>query len=145
MSFSLKYFSIQILVFLALLASTNLFACTAESVFNDNLSDTVLTSIQIEKSHNLSINTANKNQVHQHSQMSDNSGSKTESNTFHKNCKCCEFGGCASCVGCSGSCGAATISASSNSEPTNTPLARFVQMPATYISVSTTPLEHPPK
>lgn len=145
MSLSLKHLSIKMLVLIGLLASANLFACTYDNVFKNNLSGSFLSDIQVEEVDISTIATPRKSSVHKHAQMSHDSHSDSENSGSHKNCECCGGGGCASCVGCSGSCGFAAICASSNNKSTNMPLGRFVQMQAIYASVSPTPLEHPPK
>jgi len=143
MLFSLKHFSVQVLVLVGLLVSSNILACAPDKEFGEIISDTIL-RISYEKDidkHTAS--TPTKNRVHQHAQMS--SSSESKSDDIDKNCKCCEFGSCASCVGCSGSCGTATLSASSCNESANTPLGRFVQKQSIYASLPPVPLEHPPK
>ena len=144
MSLSLKHLSIKILVLIGLLASTDLFACTADNVFKNNLSGSFLSDIQVEEVDISTIPAPRKSSAHQHAKMSHDSHSDVKKSGSHNTCECCG-GGCASCVGCSGSCGFAAIFASANNKPTNMPLGRFAQRQAIYASVSPTPLEHPPK
>ena len=131
------------LVIIGLLASANVLAFTTDTVFKESINHSILSTTNESKLNALSISVPNENKAHQHGHMSSSSDSK--SNHLDKNCKCCEFGGCASCIGCSGSCGTATFAAASNCESANAPLGRFVQMQAIYASLSPTPLEHPPK
>lgn len=147
MSLSLKHISVQIIVIIGLLASANILACTPDKEFNETISDTILSTTfenNNNNNNNYSASILKKKKVHQHAQMS--SSLEARSGSSDKNCKCCEFGGCASCVGCSGSCGTATFSASSCSgEPANTPLGRFIQKRSFYASFTLVPFEHPPK
>jgi len=145
MSFSLKHFSVQMFVLIGLLASCNVLACTADEEFKGNVNEAVLRTVLQDKFDNLSIAAPKKENVHRHAQVSGSSSSEKHSSATHKNCQCCEIGSCANCVGCSGSCGTVTFSVSSNVEPANTPVGRFIQMQANYASLSPTPLEHPPK
>jgi len=145
MSFSLKNFSIQIFVLFSLLVSTSVLACTSNTEFNGNINETIIATSLESKFENHAVSAPKKNKAHQHSQMSGDSNLEDKTSTQGNDCKCCEFGGCGTCVGCSGSCGTATLSISSSVEPANTPLGRFVQMQSIYASISPIPLERPPK
>jgi len=139
MSSSLKNISVQIFLFVGLLASDNIIACAADDGFKDN----ILSSVFEKEIDYLSTSVPKKNKVHQHAQIS--SDLESGSDDLHNNCECCEFGCCTSCTGCFGSCGTSALLIYPDNKSFDTPLGCFVEKQVIYASLIANLLDRPPQ
>lgn len=137
MDSNLESLLIKLIVLIGLMFSSNLLACAPETPSNNQTS-----LIQIQSSV-LTVDFAKQTKEtspdnkthHQHHEEKDKS---------HHECDCCEFCRCSSCTDCS-TCASAALDLNEKThldEAVDSNLSTFKPF---YISLSPTPLEHPPR
>ena len=142
---SFKQFYISLLMLSGIIVGSSVLACVPNDTLNAN------TNVETSSEHSYQASIiVNKIKRHNHSHMArslstDLRQQNADDKEVNEDCRCCEFGGCSSCIGCAGSCSAVLFSTVINNNIDTTPLGRFSQQQAIYASISLIPLKHPPK